>query len=69
MSRWRNPNRTDRHSKVPVSICHFDGCDEDAPVTVGVTPLCELHQGFILELLDTGTAAVPQQTFVPGSAN
>ena len=69
MSMWRNSKRSPHAAKHMLDVCHFAGCDEDAPVTVGVTPLCELHQGFILDLLDAGTAAVPERSFVPGSAN
>ena len=69
MNMWRNPKRGASAPKLTLGVCHFEGCDEDAPVTVGVTPLCELHQGFILDLLDAGTAAVPEPSFAPGSAN
>ena len=39
------------------AICRFNGCDEAASVTVGVMPLCALHQSYILQLMDSAAAA------------
>ncbi len=38
------------------AICRFIGCDEAASVTVGIMPLCALHQSYVLQLMD-GAAA------------
>lgn len=34
------------------AICRFIGCDEAASVTIGIMPLCALHQSYILQLMD-----------------
>jgi hypothetical protein len=35
-------------------ICRFSWCDEAASATVGIVPLCSLHQSYILQLMDRG---------------
>lgn len=35
-------------------ICRFSSCDEAASATVGIVPLCMLHQSYVLELMDRG---------------
>ena len=35
-------------------ICHFNGCDDAATATVGVVPLCALHESYVLKLMDRG---------------
>lgn len=37
---------------VLLGICHFNGCDVGASATVGVVPLCALHQSYVLTLMD-----------------
>jgi hypothetical protein len=34
------------------TLCRFRDCDDDATATVGVTPLCALHQIYLLDMLD-----------------
>ncbi|MEO7371556.1 MAG: hypothetical protein ABIZ69_11865 [Ilumatobacteraceae bacterium] len=40
-----------------VPICHVSGCDCGATASVGITPLCKLHESSILAMLDAGWAA------------
>ena len=47
-------------------VCHFSGCDSYACATVGVTPLCDLHESFILELLDNAVGTIARPNLVQG---
>jgi hypothetical protein len=46
-----------REGSVRAAMCRFTGCDEAASVTVGVMPLCQLHQSYVLQLMDGGAGA------------
>ena len=37
------------------AVCRFSGCDAAVSATVGIMPLCLLHQSFVLQLMDRGT--------------
>jgi hypothetical protein len=49
MKRARRKNRG-----APARLCRFNGCDESATTTLGVTPLCALHRSHVLDMLDHG---------------
>ena len=37
------------------AVCRFSGCDAAVSATVGIMPLCLLHESFVLQLMDRGT--------------
>lgn len=39
-----------------LGTCQFSGCDAGAAATVGIVPLCALHESYVLELMDRGVA-------------
>ena len=39
---------------VHLGVCRFNGCDASASTTVGIVPLCALHQSYIFELMARG---------------
>ena len=51
-------------ASVRSAVCRFYGCDAAVSATVGIMPLCLLHQSYVLQLMDRGT----YRTFEDGPA-
>ena len=43
-----------RHAAGRSAVCRFTGCDAAVSATVGIMPLCRLHESFVLQLMDRG---------------
>ena len=46
-----------KETSVRPAICRFNGCDSEGSVTVGIMPLCPLHQSYIFQLMDRGASS------------